>query len=485
MPISLPLSPQSGLPLDPMTLQALQEQQLSNQVAAGGGTATWRSNNMAAQQAISSLFPSPAVQQAAKVQQALKQAQVTQQPGESQLDFNIRQLQAQRDAVAQYSPESAAALNTQLTKLAAMKFEQSQLVAADQRANEAETDKHNAAVAELPEQQAAGAFARATGTTGYLVRTDPNGKPQFTPFDSTNPDALAAVQKQAQQTGGIILPADKAADIMKSYQTGMMGVQRAITQANIEYGQFDPDTIRHAAIQAIFDPSSVIYRGPEKALIQKWYTENDIQPSDIASAKIEYKALQTAAGRAGAREGNMQTLENSISPLGDQVISALGGVTRYDATFVNKAVRYGKSAFSDPGEAKLAAALQSYVNEYARVINGGTGMTSDAAREDAMKVLNQNLGPAGMKAGINQLSKVETQVITNASDSAVEMLSNPNKYRSLVKIQQKAGLNVLPTQGDSSAAATPNPTPSSPSPNPNPPAAPQGGLPPGWTVQAH
>lgn len=155
----------------------------------------------------------------------------------------------------------------------------------------------------------------------------------------------------------------------------------------------------------------------------------------------------------------MQTLENSIKPLGDQVIQALGGVTRFDATFVNKAVRYGRSAFSDPGEAKLAAALQSYVNEYARVINGGTGMTSDNAREDAMLVLNQNMGPAGIKAGINQLSNVETQVITNASDSAVELLSNPNKYRSLMKIQEKAGYSILPTQADTAAVSTPTTPP--------------------------
>jgi hypothetical protein len=111
--MALPLD-SSGLPLDPATLQVLQQEQMTREIAQTGGDAAFKMNDSAFQQGMSSLFPSPEVQQARTAQEALQQAAVTQNDGESDLDVSIRQMRVQRDALAPFSPQAAAAVNTKL-----------------------------------------------------------------------------------------------------------------------------------------------------------------------------------------------------------------------------------------------------------------------------------------------------------------------------------------------------------------------------------
>lgn len=465
---ALPLDQSSGLPLDPMTMQALQQQQTLQNVDQQGGSANTRMNNATVAQGVSSLFPSQQVQQAGQVQQALRSAQLTQDPNESALDFSMRQLQANRDAVAKYSPESAAALNTQLVKLAEVKFQQSRLTAEDQRSDTQETDRHNAAAAALPGQQAEGQLAAATKNLAYVGTPDssPLGI-SFKAFDTSNPDDLTAITAAAKK-GGLVMSADKAATIMSSANTADIRMAQALAVANQQYGSLTPDTVRHMAVQSIFDPAAVPARGPAKAAVQNFFEANGIQPSDIAQAKLEYRALGNAASSAARKEGNMKALQNSVSGLGGQVIQTLGGVSRTDFAPLNNLIMTGKTAFSDPGEARYGAAVQSFVNDYGRVINGGTGVTSDAARADAWGMLNKAQGPAAVRAVIDQLSNKETGIIMQGSAAAVEMLANPKQYPSLLRIQEKAGYKLTQSSADTAATSTP-PVP----PGPATGAAPQ------------
>lgn len=90
------------------------------------------------------------MQQASEIQRAMGGAQLTQGDGESDLDFSIRQVRAQRDAVARISPEAAYSLNTKLLKLGEMKFQQTRLTARDQPDSDERTRqafrRHRAAV---------------------------------------------------------------------------------------------------------------------------------------------------------------------------------------------------------------------------------------------------------------------------------------------------------------------------------------------------
>lgn len=482
--MALPLDQNSGLPLDPTTMQALQQQQIEQGIGTMGGTAATRANFQNIQQGMSNLFPSPQVQQATQVQTALKGAQLTQDPGESQLDFNIRQLQSNRDAVAQYSPESAAAMNTQLTKLAQVKFEQSRLTADDQRADERESDVHAAAQAALPGQQAHGALEAATNSTAWVVTPDKTADLGFTAkaFPVTTADATAALTSYAQKTGGAIVSGDKYASMMSSGDVAQMRIAAELARAQATSGgTASPDAIKFMAGESVFD-AGALSRAPfvVRQQVAQAKVDAGLSPGDEAQAKLEYKAMQSAVTKAGGREGNMTTLEGSMAGLGNQVIQTLGDVTRTDFQPLNALIRSGKTTFSDPSEQRYADALQSFVNEYARVISGGANQSTDSARGEAWDLIAKNGGPAAIRAAVDQLGNKETGIIAQASQSAVELLAKPNQYPTLTKIFGKLGYKgMLPSDADSAATNTP-PAIASPSPN----AAPQQ-LPSGWSVQAH
>jgi hypothetical protein len=79
--------------------------------------------------AIDALFGNPQVMQAQKIQKALQGAEkgLVPQEGETQVDTELRRLQAMRDAVADVDPAVASQINSQMLQLGQVKLEQDKL----------------------------------------------------------------------------------------------------------------------------------------------------------------------------------------------------------------------------------------------------------------------------------------------------------------------------------------------------------------------
>ncbi len=479
----MPVDPSSGLvsngglPLDPTTMQALQQQQLSQSLGSEvGGNAATRANFNAAGQAMGNLFPSQAVQQARRTQSALQSAAIEQNPGESDVDYSIRQLHAQRDAIASFNPQAAAQINTQILKLGEMKFEQQRLQASDARTQQEFNDTEPAKAAAA---QASLAQTKATGTLAYTATQDPDAELGYRlkAFDLAKPEDSAAFQASVK-AGATPFSAEKAAALFANSNTADMRMAGELAKAQLAAGgSIDSDSIKQMAGESLFDPS-VLSRvsGGVRAAVAKAKVDAGITITDEAQAKLEYRAMQTAVGQAGRRDGNMQTLEGSMQGMGQNVLDTLQGVTRTDWRPLNAGIAAGNTAFSDPGEKAYGVAIQSFVNDYARVVAGGTGVSTDSAREDAKALISRADGPAAVKAAVQQMAVKETQIIRSASDSAIEVLSNPNKYPTLSKIQDKLRIK-YPSNADSAATA--------PAPAPNSAPAAASGLPSGWSVVQH
>lgn len=470
------LDQNSGLPLDPATLQALQDQQRYKDTAETGGNAATRLNIGAVNQGVSNLFPSQAMQQARASQQALQGAQTTQNPGESDLDYSIRQLAAQRDAVASSDPRSAAQMNTQLLKMGQMKLEQTKLQAQDSRAQE----DHDANAGERAQKQATGALA-------YVVTQDPKAELGYTAqaFDTSSPDGVAGLKDAAQKPGAQVMSADKAAALFNSSNSADMRLagQLARTAASAT-GSLPPDAIPQIAVESIFDKSAMSRFTPgDRAAIASFKVSKGITPTDEISAQTEIKAVQAAATQAGRREGSITLLQQSLGGMGNQVLDSLKGLSRTDFAPLNSGIMAGKREFSDPGEARYAAAVQTFVNEYARVISGGSGNSTEGARKEAWATLNKAGGPASVAAAVHQMAVTESGIVQQAGDAAIEMLAYPGRYRALTKIQKAAGL--APPMLNNQDLQVTNPNPTTAPQTQTAPAAPNGTIPSGWSVVAH
>jgi len=473
----LALDPNSGLPLDPSTLQALQQQQLTRDVQDVGGNAATRLNIGSVQQATNTLFPNAEMVKAQKTQAALQGATVQQDPGEDNLDYSIRQLQAQRDAVAPIDPQSAAQMTTQLTKLAVMKQEQGRLQAQDARAQgnyDAESGKRE--------------VEKSTGSLAYVVTQDPKAELGYTSqaFDLSSPDGVSAFKAAAGKPGAQPMSADRAAQLFNSSNTADMKIAAQLAKAaSAATGNLPAEAVPQIAVESVFDKSAMSRFKPEdRAQIALFKARNGITPLDELSAQTEIKALQAAATQAGRRDGNVTLLQQSLDRAGGQVLDSLKGVTRSDFTFLNKLVADSKSAFSDPGEARMAASLQTFVNDYARVIAGGTGQSTEGARKEAWETLSKSAGPSGLYAAVKQMAVVESQIFRQAGDSAIELMSRPSAYPTMLKIQKAAGLP-LPSNADLSVTSPQQVAMPKASEMTATGAAPANTLPQGWTVVAH
>jgi hypothetical protein len=470
------LDPNSGLPLDPSTMQMLQQQQIAQQIGAVGGTSRERSNDMAAATGLASLFPSPQVQQARQTQQALQGATLQQNDGENDLDFGIRQLQAQRNAVAHTDPQAAAQMNTQLLKLGQMKLEQSKLVAADQRAQK-EFDEAE------PARQASENQAKATGNLAYAITQDPKSEFGYTAkaFDVSNQDDVDSL-RQAAKTGSQIMSASQAAQLFGKTDVASMRVQQALAKAQVDANSLTPEGINLLAGTYSIDPNAMARQPPSvRSAVLNRLASVGITPTDMAAARSQLRFLNSDASTVGRRAGNIDILQNELGGMGDQVLQRLNGVTRTSWTGINSIISAGKTALSDPGEKAYAGAIQSFVNTYARVISGGAGTSTDSAREEAWNLLRKADGPEAVKAAVHQLAVNELGVVRQASSTAVEALAHPDKYGAILKIQQKLGFKAL--DDDDSRFTVPNSTAAPVLPSSQTQG--QGGLPQGWSVVQH
>ena len=207
----VPIDPNSGLPLDPSTLQQMQQLAIARQFGGGGGSAIERQNDATIATGVNSLFPNQATQQARGAQAALASAMSNlgpQQTGESDMDYTIRQLKAQAGAVAPFSPQSADALSMKILALEQSKTEQARLTAQDQRSAEQESDLHAERQAELPVKQLAGKQAEAESQIGipaYLGSNLSGTNPQFKSYDISDPDQRARYMADQKQPGVVPL----------------------------------------------------------------------------------------------------------------------------------------------------------------------------------------------------------------------------------------------------------------------------------------
>lgn len=440
----------TGLPLDPQTMQALQQQQIAQQIGQVGGTSRERSNDLNAATGLASLFPSPQVQQAHAVQGALQQAQVTQNDGESDMDFAIRQTRTQRDAIAHFDPAAAGSLTTKLLQLGIQRDQLQRLSAQDQRAaTEFEEGE--------PERQAAANQAKATGNLAYAITQDPKSEFGFTAkaFDVSNPDDVQSL-RQASQSGAQIMSSSQAAQLFARTDVASMRVQQALAKAQTDANSLTPEGLNLLAGTYSIDPTSMARQPPSvRSAVVNRLAEVGITPTDMAAARSQLRFLNADASTIGKRAGNIDILQNELQGMGGQVLQTLGGVNRTSWTGINAIIAGGKTALSDPGEKAYAGAIQSFVNTYARVISGGTGASTDSARQEAWSLLSKSDGPQAVRAAVQQLATNELNVVRNASSTAVEALAHPDKYGAILKIQQKLGFKALDDDDSRFAGAAP------------------------------
>lgn len=405
-------------------------------------------------------------QVSAAMQQIIQNSNENSPSDESPIDKQQRLAQAVAAGMANISPQIALKANMQAVAMQQAKQQQALLQA--QTANEQQTTADNVVKNDAAKMgQVYQVHGVATGKDGlpiYKAVGDPI--PMYNPDGSKNPDFNTQLQANialAKQQG-LSAPQFSTVDKFQNSkdQVALIRAQAQAAQADKKAQSsmgLTPDAVANSAVLSIVAPNTVTrFSKDDKEAIANFMAQRGISGVDAAAAQSQMRALNAASVAQGTRVGNITTMEQSIdgkNGLAQQVLNTLGGVDRTRFPALNSGIVAMKNAAGSGPEAAYSTAIQGLVTEYARVISGGTGITSDEARKQATDLLSKASSPEAVRAVVAQIRDGELKAIKNGSDQAIELIAHPERYGAIVRLQQKAGIPVVGLDPDSPPTYTP------------------------------
>lgn len=397
---------------NPVDIQAAQQAGVQQGIASNS---PFQRNSAIGTMLGRSLFGNPQLQQANQVQNGLKQAQDAlppQQDGESDVDYTLRKLKAQRDAVADVSPQLAAQLNTQILTLGQKKFENQRLQASDQRTQTLFNEQQ-------PVVQADADNSLAQARTYVLT---PNAKsPQgydVKAFDMTDPTQASAFKDASQQPNAQIMSGQQASQLFKGADVQSLKDQTKIaTSAFNQPGPVSPLELNLAAADVLVNPKNItnyvqgkskdadFKRGQIQTQIAQNLDDAGMKPSDINTLRSEAAAYSKSLPKAVANYQNVQAADQLAQFNGQRVLDLVDKVNTSQYSTINDA-KQKLSNSTDPNTAEYLSAMNTFQTEAAKILTGpagGGGVLSDSARQELQQMVNGTLSPASVKRVINRL----------------------------------------------------------------------------------
>jgi hypothetical protein len=435
----------------------------------------------------------PRVVQARHIQTAMQQIlQASNQgadPNESPLDKQERIATAVAAGMANVSPQIALKASQQGVAIQEAKAQQSLLQANVGRIKQVTEEDQT----KIDLQKASAVYQVHATTVGK------DGLPNLTPYGdpvplynedgSKNPDFLKTLNANvaSAKASGAQSPqwstVDKFNDSKLAVQTAR-GQAQAVIQAQKDQDKakllaaatdIPEDTMRYLAGQSAFVSMNDAVKGRganTQATVQAitaYKAAKGLTPADEVMARAEIQGLRSGERAIGTRAGNTEILQNEMTGLAQNVTDAIAAVDRTKIPMINSVIKTGNiQALGSGPEARYAAAIQAFTTAHGRLIAGATGVTSDNATARASELVTGTQSPEAVKATLNQIIGQEVPVIRGASENAIGIMAQRNKYPGINKIANALGypIDAIVPQGSSSpqSSTNTNPPPKAPAP---------------------
>jgi hypothetical protein len=130
-----------------------------------------------------------------------------------------------------------------------------------------------------------------------------------------------------------------------------------------------------------------------------------ITGSDRAGQMADYKADRAALTSLSRTASQVLAFEDTAKRNGALALEKAAKAGVGNTPIFNKWVNAGRKATGDPDVAAMNAAVETFANEYAKVVSGATGgaVTSDTARAHANSLINSAMSPAQLKSVMGTL----------------------------------------------------------------------------------
>lgn len=250
--------------------------------------------------------------------------------------------------------------------------------------------------------------------------------------------SLALEQNQQQDTqvyrqAQISLDQERVG--LEAQRTGMEGERLSREKdADAVGGQLSPEAIRDAAarynVDGTFPPLGMGKQGlwVRNAILN---TAADMQkgkdPTDQRIDQLAGKAAGQARGQLEKTVNNIQLAEKTALGSADMLTKSSEAYARSTSPIVNRNLNEFRSQVEgDPKFAAFAANLNTFKNEYIKVMTGA-GQSTDAARAEADHLVNTSMSHEQLMAGVDQLKQEMQNVRENAIKAARQESSAQTK----------------------------------------------------------
>jgi hypothetical protein len=129
-----------------------------------------------------------------------------------------------------------------------------------------------------------------------------------------------------------------------------------------------------------------------------------MKPSDAPVAQAEYHGMLAAESTLGRRLANLTTSIDEAQKAAPAVIQSSLAVPRSEFPAFNQFTNWLREQSGDPNIVRFRAALNTYLNIYAKGINP-TGQLTDQQQKHAYDTLATNFAQGQIDGGVDQLNK--------------------------------------------------------------------------------
>lgn len=178
--------------------------------------------------------------------------------------------------------------------------------------------------------------------------------------------------------------------------------------------------------------------------------EAGMSPDQVALAQAEFTGMGAAQRSLGARSANFGLAEKEAYAMADLVTEASSKVPRTQFMPINKAIMAYENNTGDPQARQFGAALNSFINAYARAVSPiGTPTVSD--KDHARSMLSTADSHEALTAIMGQLKR--EMDAAGAAPGAVQKQMRERQSQSAARVTNRGGGARMPTFGSEADAA--------------------------------
>ncbi len=179
--------------------------------------------------------------------------------------------------------------------------------------------------------------------------------------------------------------------------------------------------------------------------------EAGMTPDQIALVQNEFQGMGAAQRALGTRSANFGLAEKEAYAMADLVTEASSKVPRTQFMPINKAIIAYENNTGDPEARQFGAALNSFINAYARAVSPiGTPTVSD--KDHARSMLSTADSHEALTAIMGQLKR--EMDAAGAAPGAVQKQMRERQSQSAARVTNRGGAARMPTFGSEADAAS-------------------------------